>query len=62
MNGFVLPSWKNRSDSYSRQYCGQEYTLDDAKTITIFGPSDARYTCYRCGRGTNGPSPIDKEK
>jgi hypothetical protein len=46
----------------SCEHCGEEYTLDDAKTITIFGPDDARYTCYRCDHGTDGPSPIDREE
>lgn len=44
----------------SCDHCGQEYTVDDARTISIFGPGDVRYTCHRCGHGTSGPSPIDK--
>lgn len=43
------------------EHCGQEYTIDDATTITIFGPDDARYTCHRCGHGIDGPSPLDNE-
>jgi hypothetical protein len=46
----------------SCNHCGQEYTPDDARTIAIFGPDDVRYTCYRCGHGTDGPSPIDSEE
>jgi hypothetical protein len=46
----------------SCDHCGQEYTPDDARTIAIFGPDDVRYTCHRCGHGTNGPSPIDREE
>jgi hypothetical protein len=42
--------------------CETEFTPDDAGTITIFGPSEARYTCPRCGRGNDGPPPtINKE-
>jgi hypothetical protein len=46
----------------SCDHCGQEYTPDDARTIAIFGPDDVRYTCHRCGHGTNGSSPIDSEE
>ena len=46
----------------SCEHCGQEYTVGNAKTITIFGPSDARYTCHRCGHGVDGPSPLDREE
>jgi hypothetical protein len=46
----------------SCDHCDQEYTADDARTIAIFGPDDGRYTCHRCGHGTNGPSPIDSEE
>jgi hypothetical protein len=46
----------------SCDHCDKEYTPDDARTIAIFGPDDVRYTCHRCGHGTNGPSPIDSEE
>jgi hypothetical protein len=46
----------------SCDHCEQVYTPDDARTIAIFGPGDVRYTCHRCGHGTNGPSPIDSEE
>jgi hypothetical protein len=46
----------------SCDHCGQEYTPDEARTIAIFGSDDVRYTCHRCGHGTDGPSPIDSEE
>jgi hypothetical protein len=46
----------------SCDHCGQEYTPDEARTIAIFGPSDVRYTCHRCGHGTDGPPPILNEE
>jgi hypothetical protein len=53
---------KSDGITLSCDHCGQEYTPDDARTIAIFGPSDVRYTCHRCGHGTDGPSPIDSEE
>jgi hypothetical protein len=41
--------------------CEDEYTPDEAGIITIFGPGEARYTCPRCGRGTDGPPPTINE-
>jgi hypothetical protein len=38
--------------------CDEEFTPDEAGTITIFGPGEARYTCPRCGHGTDGPPPV----
>jgi hypothetical protein len=37
--------------------CETEFTPDEAGTITIYGPSETRYTCPRCGRGNDGPPP-----
>jgi hypothetical protein len=45
----------------SCSHCEDEYTPDDAGSITIFGPDEVRYTCPRCGHGTNGPSPLINE-
>jgi DNA-directed RNA polymerase subunit RPC12/RpoP len=40
------------------EHCEDEYTPDDARTIVISDPSEARYTCPRCGHGTDGPLPV----
>jgi hypothetical protein len=51
---------KDESDVYrvSCSHCDDEYTPDEAQTITIFGPGEVWYTCPRCGHGTNGLSPL----
>jgi hypothetical protein len=38
--------------------CEDEFTPDEAGIITIYGPGKARYTCPRCGHGTDGPPPV----
>jgi hypothetical protein len=43
-------------------HCEDEYTPDEAGTITTFGPGEVWYTCPRCGHGTNGPSPLINEE
>jgi hypothetical protein len=43
-------------------HCEDEYTPDNAQTIVISDPSEARYTCPRCGHGTTGPLPVFDEK
>jgi hypothetical protein len=53
---------KSNDITLSCDHCGQEYTPDDARTIAIFGPDDVRYTCHRCGHGTDGPPPILNEE
>jgi hypothetical protein len=40
----------------------EEFTRDDALSITILGPGDVRYTCPKCGHGTDGPPPILNEE
>jgi DNA-directed RNA polymerase subunit M/transcription elongation factor TFIIS len=53
----------DESDVYrvSCSHCEDEYTPNEAQTITIFGPGEVWYTCPRCGHGTNGPSPLINE-
>jgi hypothetical protein len=55
---------EDESDVYrvSCSHCEDEYTPDEAGSITIFGPGDVRYTCPRCGHGTNGLSPLINEE
>ena len=38
--------------------CEEAFTPDEARTVVISGPDVARYTCPRCGHGTDGPPPI----
>jgi hypothetical protein len=54
----------DESDVYriSCSKCEEQYTPDDARTIAIFGPGDVRYTCPRCGHGTDGPPPMINEE
>jgi hypothetical protein len=49
---------KNESDAITLlcEYCGQKFTPDEAR-----GPGEVRYTCHRCGHGTDGPSPINSD-
>jgi hypothetical protein len=43
-------------------HCEEEYTPDDARSIAIFGPGEARYTCPRCEHGMDGLPPMVGEK
>jgi uncharacterized C2H2 Zn-finger protein len=42
--------------------CKGKFIPDEAGIITIYGPGEARYTCPRCGRGTDGPPPAFNEE
>jgi predicted RNA-binding Zn-ribbon protein involved in translation (DUF1610 family) len=53
---------KTNAITLSCPKCEKAYTTDEARTIAIFGPDDARYTCPRCGHGTDGPPPIPNSK
>jgi hypothetical protein len=55
---------EDESDVYrvSCSHCEDEYTPDEAGSITIFGPGEVWYTCPRCGHGTNGLSPLINEE
>lgn len=42
--------------------CGNKYTTSEARTVVISGADVARYTCPRCGYGTDGPPPVSKKE
>jgi DNA-directed RNA polymerase subunit RPC12/RpoP len=42
--------------------CEDEFTPDEARTIVISGPGEARYTCPWCGHGTDGLPPVFNEE
>jgi hypothetical protein len=42
----------------SCSHCEGRYTSDDARMIVISGPGTARYSCPRCGHGTESLPPF----
>jgi Zn finger protein HypA/HybF involved in hydrogenase expression len=54
--------YERNAITISCDHCEEEFTPDEAQMIAIFGSGEIRYTCPRCGHGTDGPPPILNEK